>query len=147
MKNGKQGFISEYVPTDAPMVPGLIVHCVNEVETRGLNEEGIYRVSGSQKEIKLLKERFLRGKSVPSVGEIDIHVICGCIKDFIRDLREPLIPTKLWADFANAAQNIDDKQAVRDIHIALNQLPQANRDTLAFLILHLQRFVFNAWRQ
>lgn len=76
---------------------------------------------------------------MPALGEIDLHVICGCIKDFLRDLREPLLPTRLWAAFANAVQNFDDKQAVRDLHIALNQLPQANRDTLAFLILHLQR--------
>lgn len=34
MKKGepwKKGSIDDYVPADAPMVPGLIVHCVNEV--------------------------------------------------------------------------------------------------------------------
>lgn len=31
LKNGKQGFISDYVPSDNPMVPGIIVHCINEV--------------------------------------------------------------------------------------------------------------------
>lgn len=30
-KNGKQGLIGDYVPVDAPMVPGLIVRCINEV--------------------------------------------------------------------------------------------------------------------
>lgn len=31
LKNGKQGYITDYVPTESPMLPALIVHCVNEV--------------------------------------------------------------------------------------------------------------------
>lgn len=107
-----------------------------------MSETGIYRVSGSDKEVKGLKDRFLKGKTVPSLGQIDIHVICGCIKDFLRNLKEPIIPSNLWAKFANACQLLDDAQAVKDLLSAINELPQANRDTLAFLILHLKRFVF-----
>lgn len=110
-----------------------------QIETRGLTEEGIYRVSGSEKEIKALKERFLRGKTVPPLSTIDIHVICGCLKDFLRSLQEPIIPTHLWKDFTNAVQNVNDCEAVRDLYSAINRLPPANRDTLAFLIQHLQR--------
>lgn len=168
MKNGKLGYISDYVPFESPMLPPLLVHCVNEVcfqfeqqneaikltfltmncvwkqvETRGLSEEGIYRVPGSDKEIKALKERFLRGKSLPNLSNYDIHVICGCIKDFLRSLREPLIPTSMWKNFANAVDStVDEKAAVRELFAAVNQLPQANRDSLAFLVMHLQRFVF-----
>ncbi|XP_031628586.1 rac GTPase-activating protein 1 [Contarinia nasturtii] len=139
-KNGKQGYISEYVPlNEGPMLPPLVVYCINEVETRGLSEEGIYRVSGSEKEVKALKERFLRGKTPPILSGIDIHVICGCIKDFLRSLREPLIPTSLWKNFSNAVQTVDEATAVRELFAAINQLPQANRDTLAFLVMHLQR--------
>lgn len=106
-----------------------------------MSEEGIYRVSGSEKEVKALKERFLRGRGIPVLANSDIHVICGCIKDFLRNLREPLIPTRLWTSFSNAAQNHDNVVAVRDLCALINQLPQANRDTLAYLILHLQRLV------
>lgn len=31
LKNGQMGLISDYAPIDGPRVPGLIVHCVNEV--------------------------------------------------------------------------------------------------------------------
>lgn len=30
--HGKQGFIADYVPTESPMIPPLIVHCINEVQ-------------------------------------------------------------------------------------------------------------------
>jgi len=33
----------------------------------------------------------------------DIHVICGCLKDFLRGLKEPLITFRLWNAFASAA--------------------------------------------
>lgn len=33
----------------------------------------------------------------------DIHVICGCLKDFLRGLKEPLVTFKLWKTFVHAA--------------------------------------------
>lgn len=136
---GAMGVIADYAPTNAPMVPGIIVHCINEIESRGLNEVGIYRVSGSEKDVKSLRERFIRGKAIPSLANIDVHVLCGCIKDFLRNLREPLIPTALWKDFCNAAQNVSDTEAMKDLYRAVNSLPLANRDTLAFLMQHFLR--------
>jgi Rac GTPase-activating protein 1 len=49
------GTIADYTPHTAPMVPSIIVHCVNEVEHRGLNEVGIYRVPGAEKDVRGLK--------------------------------------------------------------------------------------------
>lgn len=40
------------------MVPSLIVHCVNEIEKRGLNEVGLYRVPGSEREVRNLRVIF-----------------------------------------------------------------------------------------
>lgn len=133
------GLIGDYTPTIGPMVPALIVHCVNEIETRGLQEVGLYRISGTEREVKVLKERFIRGKEVPCIGNIDVHVLCGCIKDFLRSLKECLIPTALWTEFSNAVQNVDDMKKSQELFSVINKLPQANRDTLAFLMQHFQR--------
>lgn len=141
--NTKLCFIHDYAPNFGPSVPNLIVHCVNEVETRGLSERGIYRVSGSEKEIKALKDRFLRNEDIPDLSNIDMHVVCGCIKVFLRSLREPLIPTHLWSIFSNAVVNFDgdssDGNIKSHLQYEIAQLPKTNRDTLAFLVLHLQR--------
>lgn len=137
------GIIGDYTPSMAPMVPALIVHCVNEIETRGLTEVGLYRISGSDRDVKALKEKFLRNNGIPSLVDIDVHVLCGCVKDFLRSLRERLIPLALWSTFSNAAQTIpsdDDEGTVnKDVYRAVESLPQANRDTLAYLIMHFQR--------
>ena len=69
----------------------------------------------------------------------DIHVVCGCVKDFLRGLKEPLVTYALWKDFVNASQMDDEDESHSALYQAISQLPQANRDTLAFMILHLQR--------
>lgn len=57
----------------------------------------------------------------------------------IRSLREPLITVGLWADFVRATNITDKQDADAALYQAISELPQPNRDTLAFLILHLQR--------
>uniref|UniRef100_A0A1A9UFE0 Rho-GAP domain-containing protein n=1 Tax=Glossina austeni TaxID=7395 RepID=A0A1A9UFE0_GLOAU len=120
--------LADYAPVVPPMISALIVHCVQEIESRGLQEKSTYRVSGSERDVKVLKERFLKNKTIPHLGNIDLHVLCGCIKDFLRSLSEPLIPRTLWETFCNAVQNQPDKDIVRHL-----------THTLAFLILHFQR--------
>ena len=47
--------LTDYTPHQPPLVPGILVHCVNELERRGLVEVGLYRVPGSEREVKELK--------------------------------------------------------------------------------------------
>lgn len=138
-KNGN-GVISDYTPCEPPMIPALVIHCVNEIESRGLNEIGIYRVPGSEREVKELKEKFLKGRGTPNLSTVtDIHVVCGCLKDFLRSLKEPLVTYALWESFVRAAEKPDRQESQTDLYQAISQLPQSNRDTIAFMILHLQR--------
>ncbi|KAI0235450.1 Rac GTPase-activating protein 1 [Lamellibrachia satsuma] len=134
------GLLADYAPSDPPMIPALVIHCVNEIEARGLSEVGIYRVPGAEKQVKDLKEKFLCGKGTPFLGSIDdIHVVCGCLKDFLRSLKESLITYGLWNDFVNATETRDEEEGLSMLYHAVSQLPQPNRDTLAFVMLHLQR--------
>ena len=50
------------------MVPGLVQHCVNEVEQRGLTEVGIYRVPGAERDVKELKVRGGEGRGGRGYG-------------------------------------------------------------------------------
>ena len=56
-----------------------------------------------------------------------------------RSLKEPIITVGLWADFVRAVALPDKEDADAALYQAISELPQPNRDTLAFLILHLQR--------
>lgn len=137
---GIMGVIADYTPQIAPMVPSIVVHCINEIETRGLTEIGIYRISGSDKEVKELKEKFLRNRGVPNLSAIaDVHVICGCLKEFLRSLREPLVTYGLWWKFVAAVKTRDDEMRKAKLYQVVSELARPNRDTLSYVIQHLQR--------
>ncbi|CAH2003988.1 unnamed protein product [Acanthoscelides obtectus] len=133
------GTVGDYAPLNPPMVPALIVHCLTEIEQRGLNELGLYRIPGSEKDVRDLKDRFLNGKGSPNLKDLDIHVLCSCVKDFLRSLSEPLVTHHLWKEFAQAVTARDERDVLPALYHVLGQLPRPNRDTLAFLMLHLQK--------
>uniref|UniRef100_A0A3B4BGF4 Rac GTPase-activating protein 1 n=1 Tax=Periophthalmus magnuspinnatus TaxID=409849 RepID=A0A3B4BGF4_9GOBI len=135
-----EGVLADYVPETSPMIPPLVVHCISEIEQRGLHEPGLYRVSGADRTVKELKEKFLRSKTVPVLSKVDdIHAITGLLKDFLRNLKEPLLTFRLNQPFMDAAEVSDDDNSIALIYQTISDLPQPNRDTLAFLVLHLQR--------
>lgn len=55
--------------------------------------------------VRDLKERFVRGgNSVPPLGRVeDINAVTGLLKDFLRNLKEPLLTCKLNRAFMEAA--------------------------------------------
>lgn len=77
---------------------------------------------------------------MPNLSQLDIHVVSGTLKYFLRSLKEPLITTLLWKDFTSAAEKTEAQDAAASLYQAISELPQPNRDTLAWLICHLQRW-------
>ncbi len=49
------GSIADYSPKTTPMIPSILIHCLEEIETRGLEEPGLYRTNAPDKEIAALK--------------------------------------------------------------------------------------------
>lgn len=89
-----------------------LIHVLNSLQScRGsflnyvpLAQVGLYRVSGNERLVKELKEKLVRGKTLPSLAKIeDINVITGVLKDFFRKLPEPLLTFQLNKAFIEAA--------------------------------------------
>ncbi|TNN35276.1 Rac GTPase-activating protein 1 [Liparis tanakae] len=165
-----QSTLADFAPAASPKVPVLVLYCIQEIEHRGLHEVGLYRVSGQERVVKALKEKLLRGKSVPPLHAVeDIHAVAGALKDFLRNLPEPLLTFRLHAAFTQAAGESapsggaaarrrggarrgdvihgflssteiqDEGNSAAALLQAVGELPAPNRDTLACLLLHLQR--------
>ncbi|KRX44311.1 Rac GTPase-activating protein 1, partial [Trichinella murrelli] len=140
--SGKQGKgkLSDYIPAKRPFIPHIIIHCVYEIERRGLNSVGLYRIPGTESKVNDLYQKFISSRRAPNLRIVDdINVLTSCLKKFLQNLKEPLIPLTSRHDFIKAAANEDSIKQVREIHSAICELPMPNRDTLAFLIVHLQR--------
>ncbi|XP_030310345.1 rac GTPase-activating protein 1 [Calypte anna] len=136
-----EGVLADFAPLTPPLVPALVVQCVTEVETRGLTETGLYRVPGAEQLVREWKRRLLQaGGTLPALSSVaDIHVVCGVLKDFLRGLKEPLVTFSLHSAFLRAADIPDDATCSTALRHVVSKLPPANRDTLAFLMLHLLR--------
>lgn len=85
-------------PGNAP-VPIVLRRCVEEIERRGLDIIGLYRLCGSATKKRLLREAFERNsRAVELTPEHvpDINVITGVLKDYLRELPEPLFTRCLF---------------------------------------------------
>ncbi|KAJ0065464.1 hypothetical protein NL108_010732 [Boleophthalmus pectinirostris] len=81
------------------MVPLLISKCINEIEKRGCQVVGLYRLCGSAAVKKELREAFERDSHGVELCENtypDINVITGVLKDYLRELPYPLINKPLY---------------------------------------------------
>ncbi|KFQ45138.1 Rac GTPase-activating protein 1, partial [Nestor notabilis] len=136
-----EGVVADFAPSTPPLVPVLVVQCVTEVEKRGLTETGLYRIPGAEQLVQEWKQKLLRaGGTLPTLSSVaDIHVVCGVLKDFLRGLKEPLVTFSLHPAFLRAADILDDAACSTALCHVVSKLPRANRDTLAFLMLHLLR--------
>ncbi|XP_032413392.1 rac GTPase-activating protein 1 isoform X1 [Xiphophorus hellerii] len=135
LKNSLEAF----APLTHPRVPQVILDCVAEIERRGLHERGLYRVPGGERPVRNLRDRILQGKPSLMLSKVqDIHVVCGVLKDFLRRLREPLVTFRLHRIFMEASE-LDEDNGSAVLYRAVSELPKANRDTLAFLMIHLHK--------
>ena len=75
----------------------------------------------------------------------DIHNITGLLKDFLRSLSEPLVTFRLHGTFMRAAGLPDPEDSITFTYQAISELPLVNRDTLAYVVLHLQRWAKSLW--
>lgn len=83
----------------------------------------------------------MRGRITPSLALIeDIHVVCGCLKLFLRNLYEPLVTFQNRPALVSASEQfLTNSEVVKDVQDnVLRNLPAPNRDTLAYIMLHLK---------
>lgn len=129
---------------DGTAVPLVVYQCLQAVELFGLDTEGIYRLSGNANHINQMKAIFDNDSSKvdftnPENFYHDVNSVAGLLKQFLRDLPEPLFTSQFYPDFIAAARIDDDIQRRDSLHALINSLPDAQYATLRALILHLNK--------
>ncbi|KAH8589663.1 hypothetical protein B0O99DRAFT_692230 [Bisporella sp. PMI_857] len=129
---------------DGSAVPMVVYQCIQAVDLFGLEVEGIYRLSGTQSHINKIKAIFDNDASKvdfrnPESFFHDVNSVAGLLKQFLRDLPDPLLTAEHYAAFIDAAKNDDDIVRRDSLHAIINSLPDPNYATLRALTLHLHR--------
>uniref|UniRef100_A0A7N6BBX2 Uncharacterized protein n=1 Tax=Anabas testudineus TaxID=64144 RepID=A0A7N6BBX2_ANATE len=126
-------------------IPLIVRQCVEEIERRGMDEVGIYRVSGVATDIQALKAAFDSNNKDVSVmmREMDVNAIAGTLKLYFRELPEPLFTDELYPNFAGGIALSDSVAKESCMLNLLLSLPEPNLVTFLFLLDHLKRVAEN----
>ena len=136
---------------DQSAVPMVVIQCILAIDHFGLEVEGIYRLSGTSSHVNQLRDQFNHNaQSIdfrnPSSFYHDVNSVATLLKQFFRDLPDPLFTKVEYSRFIEAAR-VEDEGMRRDaLHQGVNDLPDPNYATLRALVLHLHRVMMHEGR-
>nr|XP_054754706.1 rho GTPase-activating protein 10-like isoform X5 [Lytechinus pictus] len=126
----------------------FIRKCIEAIESRGLDDQGLYRVVGvNSKVLRLtslcLDKRKPQNVNLSDSGEWEIKTITSALKNYFRNLPEPLMTHKCHDELMLAAKQESKTLRVNDIHAIIHTLPEPNFEMLDLVIGHLNRVAGN----
>lgn len=116
--------------------------CIEVLETRGLEEQGLYRVVGvASKVSKLLSmgldRRKLEKLNLDDAFEWESKTITSALKTYLRNLHEPLMTFRYHSNFIAAAKEESRAVRINYVHKLIHKLPAQNFQMLDLLFKHL----------
>lgn len=120
-------------------VPMVLEMMLEHVEMHGLYTEGIYRKSGSANRIKELHQKLDTDPNSACLEDYPIHTVTGLVKQWLRELPDPLMTFTHYNDFLHAVDLPEKQEQLHAIYKGLDELPTANYNTLERLVFHLVR--------
>ncbi|KAJ7997101.1 hypothetical protein DPEC_G00225420 [Dallia pectoralis] len=133
--------ISVVTKRERSKVPYIVRQCIEEVEKRGIDEVGIYRISGVATDIQALKAAFDTNTKdiLVMLSDMDINAIAGTLKLYFRELPEPLLTDRLYPAFMEGIALSDPAAKENCMMHLLRSLPDPNLITFLTLLEHLKR--------
>ncbi|KAH7626672.1 putative RhoGAP group protein [Sordaria sp. MPI-SDFR-AT-0083] len=146
--------LAEAVRYNAPVdvrvpLPAVVYRCIQYLDAKdAINEEGIFRLSGSNVVIKQLKERFNNEGDIDLVNDgqyHDIHAVASLLKAYLRELPTTILTRDLHPEFQSVTEKLPDQaQRIAALSVLVERLPQANGTLLRYLIAFLIKIINHA---
>lgn len=127
----------------------FVKKCIECLEQRGLEEEGLYRVSGVGTKINKLLQLGLDGKKTDAerfafftddqyLDILESKTIASALKQYLRKLKEPLMTYRYFNGFLAAAKQDQHLQRISDVHALIHLLPKNHLEMLDIITRHLR---------
>ncbi|XP_050390055.2 rho GTPase-activating protein 44 isoform X5 [Patella vulgata] len=135
--------LEEHLRVTGRDIAVVLEACVMTLLLTGMDEEGLFRIGGASSKLKKLKACF--DANIVDMEEFrhDPHTVAGALKQYLRELPEPLLTYQLYSDFMEAASLPKDK-----LHPALKKvvdtLPRINYNNFRYLIKFLDKLAKNS---
>ncbi|XP_070132687.1 rho GTPase-activating protein Graf isoform X4 [Drosophila bipectinata] len=125
----------------------FVRRCIEVLESRGLEDEGIYRKSGVGTKISKLLTMGLNISETEDIFTdekysdlIESNTIASALKMYLRNLSEPLMTYRYHNDFIESAKIETQNQRINEVHKLVHKLPHINFEMLDLVIFHLTDF-------
>ncbi|XP_037303565.1 rho GTPase-activating protein 26 isoform X2 [Manduca sexta] len=114
------------------------------IESRGLEEQGLYRVAGVASKVSRLVSCSLAGRRLPASLsdplEWESKTLTSALKSYLRALPDPLLTHHLHDRFIEVAKCERRGERAAGVAALVRALPPANRDMLQLVLHHLRRY-------
>ncbi|EOO04344.1 hypothetical protein UCRPA7_118 [Phaeoacremonium minimum UCRPA7] len=129
-------------------LPAVVYRCIQYLDAKNaINEEGIFRLSGSNVVIKQLRERFNNESDINLLTDEqyhDIHAVASLLKLYLRELPTTILTRDLHLHFLSVTELPSQAEKVAALGELVQRLPQANGTLLKYLIAFLIKIINNA---
>eukprot|EP01086_Lenisia_limosa_P001368 TRINITY_DN1255_c0_g1_i1.p1 TRINITY_DN1255_c0_g1~~TRINITY_DN1255_c0_g1_i1.p1 ORF type:complete len:490 (-),score=158.22 TRINITY_DN1255_c0_g1_i1:180-1649(-) len=129
------------------VMPSIFTAAIAQIEKAGLESVGIFRQSGSKMAVDSMMERYDCGEAMHiELSALDIDSVSSLLKQWIRELPNPLLTFELSPKFIEAMVEAGDdaEAASANIKAVINQLPETNQFVLCHLVSLLVKIVYNS---
>ncbi|XP_056660555.1 SLIT-ROBO Rho GTPase-activating protein 3 isoform X1 [Monodelphis domestica] len=120
-------------------IPLVVESCIRYINLYGLQQQGIFRVPGSQVEVNDIKNSFERGEDplADDQNERDINSVAGVLKLYFRGLENPLFPKERFQDLISTIKMESPAERVHLIQQILVTLPRVVIVVMRYLFAFL----------
>jgi Rho-type GTPase-activating protein 1/2 len=89
--------LQERADFERRQIPCVVTRCIEEVELRGMDVEGIYRKTGGNSQVKMVQEGFDKSEDYDiSDPGLDITAVTSVLKQYFRKLPNPLLTFEVY---------------------------------------------------
>uniref|UniRef100_A0A673BHT3 SLIT-ROBO Rho GTPase activating protein 3 n=1 Tax=Sphaeramia orbicularis TaxID=375764 RepID=A0A673BHT3_9TELE len=120
-------------------IPLVAESCIRYINLYGLQQQGIFRVPGSQVEVNDIKNSFERGEDplIDDQNEHDINSVAGVLKLYFRGLENPLFPKERFLDFISTIKLESGAERAHHIQQIIVTLPRTIIIVMRYLFAFL----------
>nr|XP_046198251.1 SLIT-ROBO Rho GTPase-activating protein 3 isoform X1 [Oncorhynchus gorbuscha] len=133
------GNMETFIKDSGQPIPLVVESCIRHINLYGLQQQGIFRVPGSQVEVNDIKNSFERGEDplIEDQNEHDINSVAGVLKLYFRGLENPLFPKERFLDLMSTIKLESGAERAHHVQQIVVTLPRTVIIVMRYLFAFL----------
>ncbi|XP_036430869.1 protein FAM13A isoform X3 [Colossoma macropomum] len=118
-------------------VPLVVRSMVEYLRRHGMEQEGLFRVSGSVRAVDSLKQKLDSGEDLDLQQEAEVCTVASLLKQYLRELPEGLVHSSIHSTLIQLHHESSEDGFCKDVRELLLRLPDVHYSVLRYLCYFL----------